>query len=112
MSEFKTRVIPTDSELSEAESKIYPGRKSKMLIKKWDFEAFKKSNKTKQFTNTTGISSRPLKRTNEKNYQFYAESYVVPENHVPVVTPTITQPVTPLKEPTKAGVFRLITSIR
>ena len=30
MNEFKCRVISTDSELSEAESKIYPGRRSKV----------------------------------------------------------------------------------
>ena len=104
MNEFKTRVIPTDSELSEAESKIYPGQRSKILIKKWDFEVFKKPNKTSRMTNSTEILGRPFKRMNEKNYQFYAESYVVPENHVPIVP----QPIIPARETIKVGVIRYI----
>ena len=106
MNEFKCRVIPTDSELSEAESKIYPGRKSKILIKKWDFDVFKKTNKTTLVSNPTElILNRPVKRMNEKNYQFYAESYVVPENEVPVMTPKITQPTIPARETIKVGVI-------
>ena len=103
MNEFKCRVIPTDSELSEAESKIYPGRKSKILIKKWDFDVFKKPNKNTMVTNSTEILNRPFKRMNEKNknYQFYAESYVVPENEIPVMTPKIMQPTIPLRETIK-----------
>ena len=108
MNEFKTRVIPTDSELSEAESKIYPGQRSKILIKKWDFDVFKKPNKTSRITNSTEILGRPFKRMNEKNYQFYAESYVVPENHVPIVPQTRSQPIIPARETIKVGVIRYI----
>lgn len=105
MNEFKCRVIPTDSELSEAESKIYPGRKSKVLIKKWDFDVFKKPSKTTLVTNSTELLNRPInaKRMNEKNYQFYAESYVVPENEAPKTTPKIMQPTIPLRETIKVS---------
>ena len=105
MNEFKGRVIPTDSELSEAESKIYPGRKSKVLIKKWDFDIFKKPSKTTLVTNSTELLNRPIKRMNEKNrnYQFYAESYVVPENEAPKTTPKIMQPTIPLRETIKVS---------
>ena len=103
MNEFKCRVVATDSELSEAESKIYPGRKSKILIKKWDFDVFKKPSKTTLVTNSTEILNRPFKRMNEKNYRFYAESYVVPENETPKTTPKIMQPTIPLRQTIKVN---------